>query len=27
VLQKGTYQRRDLVRDIRAAIARQVAHS
>jgi CheY-like chemotaxis protein len=27
VLQKGTYQRRDLVRDIRAVIARQVAHS
>jgi signal transduction histidine kinase/CheY-like chemotaxis protein/HAMP domain-containing protein len=27
VLQKGTYQRRDLVRDIQAMIARQVAHS
>jgi DNA-binding response OmpR family regulator len=27
VLQKGTYQRRDLVRDIRAVIARQVAQS
>jgi adenylate cyclase len=26
VLQKGAYQRRDLVRDIRAMIARQVAH-
>jgi signal transduction histidine kinase/DNA-binding response OmpR family regulator/PAS domain-containing protein len=26
VLQKGTYERRDLVRDIRAMIARQVAH-
>jgi hypothetical protein len=27
VLQKGAYQRRDLVRDIQAMIARQVAHS
>jgi adenylate cyclase len=27
VLQKGTYQRRDLVRDIQGMIARQVAHS
>ncbi len=27
VLQKGAYQRRDLVRDIHAMIARQVAHS
>ncbi|MGH6896698.1 MAG: response regulator [Geminicoccaceae bacterium] len=27
VLQKGTYQRRDLVRDIHAMIARQVAHT
>jgi CheY-like chemotaxis protein len=27
VLQKGTYQRRDLVRDIHAMIARQVVHS
>jgi signal transduction histidine kinase/CheY-like chemotaxis protein/HAMP domain-containing protein len=27
VLQKGVYQRRDLVRDIQAMIARQVAHS
>ena len=26
VLQKGTYQRRDLVRDVRAVIARQVSH-
>jgi CheY-like chemotaxis protein len=26
VLQKGTYQRRDLVRDIQAMMARQVAH-
>jgi DNA-binding response OmpR family regulator len=27
MLQKGAYQRRDLVRDIQAMIARQVAHS
>jgi CheY-like chemotaxis protein len=27
VLQKGAYHRRDLVRDIQAMIARQVAHS
>jgi hypothetical protein len=27
VLQKGAYQRRDLVRDIHAMIARQVTHS
>jgi hypothetical protein len=27
VLQKGAYQRRDLIRDIRAMITRQVAHS
>jgi hypothetical protein len=27
VLQKGAYHRRDLVRDVHAMIARQVAHS